>query len=369
MAGDLTGTLASTTVAAIQHRNVSPAAPANGQVLVWNTGNSRWEPQALPGSSNGAYSISFVSQTTLSIPGALHLLGTPNLLIGCYDASVPNMRVHPNTVSINATTFDVTVTFSVAQSGRCVLTAGGGGGSGSGGASMASQLGDFNVAWTNSAVLTVGSSCSAANPCNVRVGANVYRYVNSATITMTAGTGAAYVYIDSNGVLTVNHNLALSCASPCVAIAGTIGFPMNSIPLYIWTATAGSWDATGGVDQRAVLSTKVLTAGNGIVTLDTGTNTGISVDAAVVPRYLTAAASLGFPAIPSGSCSSDQTFSLAGARVGDAVAPGWPGFVTGLIGNMWVSAPGTVAVRICNLSGASVTPSAGIYRGTVVKGF
>lgn len=40
LGGDLAGTLANTTVAAIQHRNISSAAPSNGQVLTWNTSTS-----------------------------------------------------------------------------------------------------------------------------------------------------------------------------------------------------------------------------------------------------------------------------------------------------------------------------------------
>lgn len=186
---------------------------------------------------------------------------------------------------------------------------------------------------------------------------------------MTAGTGAAYLYIDTNGVLTLAHNLALSCTSPCVANAGTVGFPVNSLPLYMWTATAGSWDASGGVDERAVLNSKVLLAGSGIATLDTGSATTISVDAAVVPRYLTATASLGFASIPAGGCSTDQTFSLAGASVGDSVAPGPASFAAGLTGMMWVSAPGTISVRICNFSGGIFTLAAAVYRCTVVRSF
>jgi hypothetical protein len=54
------------------------------------------------------------------------------------------------------------------------------------------------------------------------------------------------------------------------------------------------------MDERAVFSNKVLLAGSGISTLDTGSATTISVDAAVVPRFLTATGSLGFPAIAAG---------------------------------------------------------------------
>ena len=371
MGGDVTGMTANATVGAIQNRTVSTTPPTNGQVLMWNAGTTRWEPQNLPNSTNGSYSSSFVSQTTVTIPGALHQLGTANLLVGCYDNSTPNVRVQTNNVSVNTTTYDVTVTFSTPQSGRCVLNAGGAGSGGAGGgASMASQLGDFGVTWTSNSALTIGPNCSASTPCNVRVGNSVYRYVSGTTITVTAGTGTAYVYVDANGVLTVGHKLTLSCASPCAAVSNISTFPVNSIPLYTWTATGGAWDVTGGVDQRAVLSGKVLTAGAGIVTLDTGSSTNISVDTAVVPRYLTATALLGFGPITTGACAADQTISVPGASVGDAVAPGWPiGIGAGLIGNMWVSAPNTVAVRICNLSGGTVTPAAATYRGTVVRNF
>jgi hypothetical protein len=148
------------------------------------------------------------------------------------------------------------------------------------------------------------------------------------------------------------------------------GFPVNSLPLFSWSATSGAWDSTGGNDKRAVLSTKVLTAGSGIAILESGSNTNVSVDPAVVPRYMTATATLSFGAIPNGSCAASQTFSLPGAAAGDSVAPGWPGAIeAGLVGNMWISAANTVSVRLCNLSGAMVTPTSATYRSTVVKSF
>ncbi|WP_148285357.1 hypothetical protein [Flavobacterium sp. B17] len=46
LAGDLTGTAASPTVAKIQNKAVSSTAPTNGQVLKYNTTTSAWEPSA-----------------------------------------------------------------------------------------------------------------------------------------------------------------------------------------------------------------------------------------------------------------------------------------------------------------------------------
>lgn len=48
--GDLVGTYPSPTVDGLQGRDVSSAAPADGQALVWNNSLSRWEPGGVPGS-------------------------------------------------------------------------------------------------------------------------------------------------------------------------------------------------------------------------------------------------------------------------------------------------------------------------------
>lgn len=370
--GDVSGVLGAVTVAALQGRAVAATLPTNGQSLVWNSSLSQWQPQSVtsvvPG---GAYSSSFASQTTVIIPGATHQLGTANLLVGCYDTSVPANRVQPNSVSIHPTLFDVTITFAVAQSGRCVVSSGGGGSSGGsgGGASMATQLGDFNVTLTTPTVLTIGQNCSPATPCNVRWGSRVFTFTASATVTLSSGTGTAYFYIDSNGMLTAGHNLTLTCASPCSAMAGVTAFPLSSIPLFTWTSTASTWDTAGGLDKRAFLSARTLNAGTGIVTLDTSSNTSIAVDSAAVPTYLTASATLTFGSIANGSCA-DTTFPLTGAAVGNAVAPGLPsGLEAGLIANLRVSAANTIGVRLCNLSGGAISPASATYTGTIVRSF
>jgi hypothetical protein len=105
------------------------------------------------------------------------------------------------------------------------------------------------------------------------------------------------------------------------------------------------------------------------VALDTGTQTVVAVDSAIVPTYLTVAAVLDFTSIASGACT-ESTLSLPGASAGDSVAPGWPASLeSGLIGMMRISGSNTVAVRVCNLSGTTVDPAAATFRATVVRSF
>jgi hypothetical protein len=93
----------------------------------------------------------------------------------------------------------------------------GGGGSG---ASMASQLGDFAVLSSSGTVLTMGANCSASTPCNVRFGALVYSFTSGGSVSISAGTGLAYIYMSSAGALTVGHNLTANCTAGCVAQSG-----------------------------------------------------------------------------------------------------------------------------------------------------
>jgi len=153
-----------------------------------------------------------------------------------------------------------------------------------------------------------------------------------------------------------------------VAVSGVTAFPVNAVPLFTWSATNGSWDPSG-LDRRAFLSAKALSAGVGIATIEAGSQTQVAVDSATVPTFLTASTPLSFGNIASQGCG-ELTFALPGAATGDAVAPGWPGGLeAGLIGTMRVSTANTITVRLCNFSGASLTPAGAAYRATIVRSF
>jgi hypothetical protein len=316
------------------------------------------------------YTATFTGATVVTVNGTTHRLGTANLIVDCYDSGTPSQRVEPDKVIVDPLVYNVSIYFASAQTGHCVITGSSGASAGAGGGvGMASQLGDFSLVLTSATVLTAGLNCSNATPCNVRMGNTVYSVTNSSTITISGGTGVVYLYMDASGALTAGHNLTAACAGVCVAVGGITAFPAGSIPLYTWTALNGAWDTNGGSDRRAFLSTRNISGGAGIVTLDTGSQSIVAVDAATVPTYLTSSAVLDFGSIVPAGCG-EFTFPLAGATPGDSVAPGWPAAMeAGLLGTMRVSASGVVAVRVCNLSGTTVDPAAATFRATIVRSF
>ena len=149
-----------------------------------------------------------------------------------------------------------------------------------GGASSVSQLLDFQVARTASATLSVGANCSASAPCNARFGNTVYSITGGSTVTLTGGTGAAYIYITPAGVLTAGHNVALNCAG-CVGQSGVTSFPPDSIPIASWVVTAGTWEPVGS-DFRTLLSGKNVTAGTGLTSQENLGLTTIAIDQASI---------------------------------------------------------------------------------------
>jgi len=62
--GDLTGTLASPTVARLQSRAVAAAPPQNGQVLKWNAAGAQWEPASDADSGGTVTSLTAVPPLT-----------------------------------------------------------------------------------------------------------------------------------------------------------------------------------------------------------------------------------------------------------------------------------------------------------------
>lgn len=421
--GDVGGTLTAATVTGIQNRAVANTAPANGQALVWNSGASAWQPSTVSGSGavssvygrTGAVTAQTGDYTTGQVTEGSNLYFTnaraQAAMAGLYQAPIttgtsaqyfrgdlslatfPTTWAWANLTGVPGLGGDLSGTLTgatvkaiqgqpvattVPTNGQALVWSSGAGawqpstisGSGGGGATMASQLGDLAVTRTSATVLTIGANCSSGTPCNARFGYQVYNITNSATATISGSTtGTAYVYVNNAGTLMVGHNLTVACSAGCTQQSGITAFPANVLPVYYWTATNGTWDTTGGHDERAFLDTKTLAGGQGIIITEAPGQSTLAVDNGVIPTYLMNTATLNFPAIATGACAADLTMTVSGANPGDAVAPGWPGLPAGVFGMMLVSSANTVTVRLCNMSGGSVTPPSATYRATIVRNY
>jgi hypothetical protein len=182
-----------------------------------------------------------------------------------------------------------------------------GGGGGGSSVQSASQLGDLAATRNSSTVLVIGSTCSSTTPCNVRFGSVAFSVTSSTSATITSGSGRAFIYVDSAGNLTVGNNVAVTCSSGCRSVPGVTAFPSDSIPLFTWTATSGTWDSAGGVDQRAFQSTTNLLAGTGLLATTTSGATTVSADPTLVGLWAAVPATSSSACTP-GSWSVDASF-------------------------------------------------------------
>lgn len=83
--------------------------------------------------------------------------------------------------------------------------------------------------------------------------------------------------------------------------------------------------------------------------------------------YLKGSGAIDFASIADGACLA-STITVTGAATGNTVAPGWPAALdSGLTGAMFVSAANTVAVRVCNWSGAAVDPASLTYSAAITQ--
>lgn len=124
LGGDLGGTPDGAQVIKLRGRGIASSAPNGGNVLRWNSALSQWEPS--PGGI-GNYGYSFTAQTQVLIAGTAHGLNSAELVIACYNNSVPAVLLTPANITIHPVSYDVSITFATAQSGTCVINGSGGG--------------------------------------------------------------------------------------------------------------------------------------------------------------------------------------------------------------------------------------------------
>jgi len=323
LSGDLGGTSSSPFVDGLQGRTVASTAPSANQVLAWN--GYAWAPSTpAGGAGTGSCAANqFVTAVnagapTCTQPGFTNLSGTAAAWqlpaassisqgaiqlagdLGGASSSPTVDGLQGRAVSSTAPTTNQVLTWN-GSAWAPANPSGGGGGSSTG------PIGNdaFSATWTSATVLTINPNASTTDIAVARFGATAYRFTSSATATISAGTGTAYIYLDNTGNLDVGDNgLTVTC-SGCMHASGITAFPTDSIPLFTWTATSGTWNSSGGTDYRAPLSSKKIVAGTGIVTTESNGNTMVSVDGSVVALLPAAGITwTGGAGAPTSSCVS-----------------------------------------------------------------
>lgn len=204
LGGDVSGAPAGVTVSRLQGRSISNTAPANGQVLQWDSVANAWRPAAAQAGNSGYV---FTAQTSITIPGTTHQFGTANLIVNCYDNSSPAQNVEPDKIQINPATYDVTVAFSMAQTGYCVVngagtaSVGGGGGSvtsvfGRGGA-ITAQAGDYSFGQISGALGSSQLPAAGGDLSGTLMAAKVTGIQNRAVSATAPANGQALVWSSS----------------------------------------------------------------------------------------------------------------------------------------------------------------------------
>lgn len=217
LAGDVTGTQGSTTVARLQGRNVASTAPLNDQVLKFNTAANQW----LPGTDNTSAGGGGVTAVTATGPLASSGGATPNISLGLVptaniaDAAVTAPKIATGQVvkSVNTLKDDVTlaaganITITPTGNTLTIASTGGGGGNAILNQTTPQAGANFNIDGTGAA--NIFSATTQYN-----IGANrILSSVGSGNLFAGIGAGQANTTGNFNGFFGTNAGSANTTGS------------------------------------------------------------------------------------------------------------------------------------------------------------
>jgi len=334
------------------------------------------------GRENYSQALTATTNATLT-----HNLGTRNVLVECFDEL--DARIEPGAIYVSDVN-TVVVTFAVAQTGRCVVSGTGSGAAGGGGAvssvfgrtgTVAAQAGDYSFAQisgslglaqggTNQTGWTAGR-CVQVSPDGTRLESAGASCSTGAVTSVYGRTGVVvsqtgdYNFSQLSGLAGITQG-GTGAATATVARSNLLPAYSGQTGKCLKVSMDGTDVEWGACDETNTAPV----AGAGISI----SGTTISVDPAIVPSYLPAAATLsgwGSGGVIAAQSCSELSFAAPGASPGDAIAAGWPpDMANGLTGTMYVSGDGNIVVRICNVTTAGVAgPDGRTFRATMLRIF
>jgi hypothetical protein len=112
------GGIAGTTTAKFLY-GVDPL-PSTGNCLKYGSAG-KVEDAGIACEGLSPYEATFSAQTTVTVTAATHGFASRQMSVVCFDNSSPNKQFEPNTFTVDASTFEVVLTFNPAATGHCSL--------------------------------------------------------------------------------------------------------------------------------------------------------------------------------------------------------------------------------------------------------
>ncbi|GAC1700194.1 MAG: hypothetical protein NVS9B4_01150 [Candidatus Acidiferrum sp.] len=251
--------------------------------------------------------ISTLGSGLLKFTGGIPALANPNIDYQSALGFTPENAVNKDTDPALSSNDNVHYASTAAL--RTYVAAHGGAGSGT---SYTSGILDWFFART-AGVLTYGSNCLPATPCNVALGSTRFGFSGGPyTLTLSgANSGAVCSYINTSGALAVAvgggalvpANIAASGGVTVVASTGGACPADTAIPLQSWTVTAGVFDLTGtALASYLSMKPSLVTTGLGLA-ITPGTRDSLALDLS---------AFVGAPATAGAACTQGQWSSASG---------------------------------------------------------
>jgi hypothetical protein len=258
LSGDISGAPDTVAVNAIRGRAIAITAPANSQVLAWNSTTNQWEPQNQTGGTG--------SNATQLQGRNLSTTAPADTQVICWDTAGNSWK-------------------------PCNAASGGG-------ASSVSQLTDLRTTRTTGASLSIATG--------VVMVSGISYLIPAGTVGVTSGTGTVRIGIDTSvtpptGKVYYTPGMTVTCTGmgSCTSPVSGSAFGVDDLQLATWTATSGSFDTNGATELRGIVSRNRTLTGAGMVSSTSGHTQTISVNTAVIPIF-TLAPGTG-PALASGS--------------------------------------------------------------------
>lgn len=222
------------------------------------------------------YTQSFTAQTSVILT---HNSNTTNIVVACYDNSVPPLYIGFNTLAVTNNN-NATVTFSTSQTGNCVVSTSGGGGG--------DNLGNHNA--TKGISASYGITASTVSVSTITLTGDIL-YSDGNSMFLQGGAGGKNVYVGYTtrnnasiaNALAAVQNTALGYNALFALSSGVSNTAIGEDALNSVAGTSGNTavGATAGITSSGGTNNTFIGSGSDAVSSSLGNATAIGAGAVV----------------------------------------------------------------------------------------